>query len=156
MVRASTSGMIDFRKFDPWDAWWWRNLRWVLDELELRQTQEICRVQHSHWITLASHGNLTPDSFDKAKTNAGAALNKLLKATFPWLADKIGADGTKTEREDAVTAYQQEFGKPGEPRYEAMIDTITKALRNGPLTQREKERDRARRRARREAEAQGG
>lgn len=156
MVRASTSGMIDFRRFDPWDSWWWKNLRWIINELEAQQTRDICRVQHTHWITMASHGNLTDESFDKAKTNAGTAFNKLLKATFPWLADKIGEDGTRTDREEAVAAHQAMFGKPGDPHYEAMVDHAAAVLKKGPMSAREKEKDRARRRARRaQAEAEG-
>ena len=94
---------------------------------------------------------MTDESFDKAKSNAGAAFNRLLKATYPWLADKIGEDGTKTEREEAVDSYHQQFGRPGDPQYEAMIDTLYNALKKGKLSQREKEKDRARRRAKREA-----
>lgn len=155
MVRAATSGMINFSDFDPWDMWWWKKLKWTLDELDMTQTREVSLAQHNHWVTMAAHGNLTDESFDKAKANAGAAFNKLLKATYPWLADKIGEDGTKTEREEAVEAYYQQFGRPGDPQYEAMVDTLTKALRKGKLSPREKEKDRARRRAKREA-AQGG
>ena len=155
MVRAATSGMINFSDFDPWDMWWWKKLKWTLDELDMTQTREVSLAQHNHWVTMAAHGNLTDESFDKAKANAGAAFNKLLKATYPWLADKIGEDGTKTEREEAVEAYHQQFGRPGDPQYEAMVDTLTKALKKGKLSPREKEKDRARRRAKREA-AQGG
>ncbi len=151
MVRAATAGMIDFRRFDPWDSWWWKNLRWVLNELELTQTLDVCRVQHNHWITLAAHGNLTEESFGSAKTNAGTAFNKYLKAMYPWLADKIGEDGTRTDREEAIRAYQQEMGQPGDPHYEAMVDTLSKALKKGPLSNRDKARDRARRKAAREA-----
>lgn len=150
MLRASTTGMIDFRKFDPWDAWWWRNLRWILNELELQQTAEISKIQHAHWVTLASHGNLTSESFDKAKTNAGTAFNRLLKATYPWLADTIGEDGTRSEREEAVRLHEETFGKPGDPGYDAMVDNMLRATKR-PMTQREKEKDRARRRREREA-----
>ncbi len=149
MVRAATTGMINFGQFDPWDMWWWRKMRWVLDELSLQQTREVCLAQHNHWITIASHGNLTDESFDKAKANAGAAFNRLLKATYPWLADKIGEEGTRTDRQQAIEDYHRIFGRPGEPRYEAMIDTLYRAAKRGKLTQREKEKDRARRRAKR-------
>ena len=156
MVRASTTGMIDFRKFDPWDAWCWRNLRWVLNELEKQQIQDICRVQHNHWITIAAHGNLTEDSCSKAKANAGTAFNKLMKATFPWLADTIGEEGTKTDRDEAVAAYHDLFGRPGDPHYEAMVDELARAFAK-PMTALDKARDRARRKAAQEkAKLTGG
>ncbi len=151
MVRAMTAGMIDFRQFDPWDAWAWRRLRWVLNDLELQQTQDVCRVQHQHWVTLASHSNLTTESFDNVKKNAGNAFNKYLKATYPWLADKIGEDGTRSEREEGLLSYQQKYGKPGEKHYEAMIDTLHAAFAKGPLNSLEKAADRKRRREAREA-----
>ncbi len=153
MVRASTAGMIDFRRFDPWDSWCWKNLRWILNELETKQTAEVCSMQHNHWVTMASHSNLTEDSFSNAKTNAGNAFNKYLKATYTWLADKIGEDGTRSDREEAVEAYHREMGRPGDPHYEAMVDTISNALKKGPMSERAKARDRARRRAEREAAA---
>lgn len=158
MVRASTSGMIDFRQFDPCDTWSWKRLHWILAELETQQTIDVCRVEHNHWITLASHSRLTPESFDTLKTNACAAFNKLLKATYPWQADKIGEVGTQTERDEAVKTYQEIYGKPGEARYEAMVDTLLAELKKPPLTHWEKQRDRARRRKLREAaqQANGG
>ena len=153
MVRAAATGMIDFRQYDPWDTWWKKKLRWVLDELDLQQTMDVCRLEHNHWITLAAKPNLTPESFELVKTNASAKLNQFLKAAYPWLADEIGASGEQTDRDAAVAAYQAEMGKPGDPHYEIMVDTLTKALARGPLTQREKERDRARRQAARAAAA---
>jgi len=151
MVRAATTGMIDFDRFDPWDMWWWKRMRWVLDELDLQQTRDVCKAQHNHWVTIASHSNLTDESFDKAKANAGSAFNRLLKATYPWLADKIGEQGTQTERQQAVDDYHRMFGKPGDPQYEAMIDTLWRATQK-KLSPREKAKDRARRRERREAQ----
>ena len=151
MVRASATGMIDFAGFDPWDMWWWKKIRWVLDELDLQQTREVCMAQHNHWVTMASHSGLTDESWDQAKTNAGSAFNRLLKATYPWLADQIGEDGMKTDREQAIESYQEEFGKPGEERYEIMLDALLKALKKGKLTQREKEKVRAERRRKKAA-----
>lgn len=150
MVRASTSGMIDFSRFDLWDTWEWRRLRWTLDELELKHSREISITQHTHWITLAAKSNLTNDSFELCKRNAAGALNKLLQATYPWLSEQILADSDKTDRDDAVESYYREFGRPGEPQYEAMIDTISTALKRGKMSPRDKAKDRARRRALRE------
>ena len=152
MMRAATSGMFDFARFDPWDMWCWKKLKWTLNELSLQQTLDVKRVEHNHWVTMAAHGNLTPESFDRAKTNAASAMNEFLQAVYPWLADKIGKEGTQTDRDDAIASYQQIIGRPGEPQYEAMIDTILNATKNGKMTQRQKEKDRARIRAARAQE----
>lgn len=156
MVRASTSGMIDFRQCDPWDNWWWKRLRWVLDELEMTLLRDVSKTQHNHWITLASHGNLTDESFDAVKTNAKTALNRYLKAMYPWLADQIGEEGTQTDRENAVKSYEEEFGKPGDPHYEAMVDTLTTWFKKtqSPLDIDRERRERRKRREEAERAAQ--
>lgn len=128
MVRASTLGMIDFSEFDPWDLWWWRKMRWTIKELEREQTREVLTTRHNHWITLASHGRLKPESFEATKTNAQTALNQLLKATYPWLADKIGEEGTQTDRQQAIDAYHAQYGRPGEARYDAMVARLKQSL----------------------------
>lgn len=130
MVRAATLRMIDFSAFDPWDLWWWRRLRWVLKELEREQTREVLMTQHNHWVTLASNGNLTAESFDATKTNAQAALNRLLKATYPWLADQIGEEGLQTSRQRLIDDYRARFGSPGDPQYDAMVKKLKQVLKH--------------------------
>lgn len=129
MLRAANAGLIDFSQFDPWDAWWWRKLRWVTEELETQQAKETDLLYHHHWVSLAAYGKLPPESFDLAKTRATASINRILKSVYPWLADKIGEAGTQTEREEAVASYHQEYGRPGDPRYEAMVDTVARTLK---------------------------
>ena len=114
MVRAQTTGMIDFNQFDPWDTWWWRRTQWVLDELATQQSAKVAEIQHKHWITIVSNSRLTDDSFDKAKINASEAFNKVLKATYPWLSDSLNEEGSKTANTALVEAYREEFGNPGD------------------------------------------
>jgi hypothetical protein len=134
--------MIDFSQFDPWDSWWWRRTQWVLDELETQQASKVAELQHSHWITMASHSGLTDESFDNAKTNAGQAFNKFLKATYPWLNDELDAEGSKTANDALLAHYREEFGNPGDPQYEAMVSSLKAVFAKGPRTQWEKDRDR--------------
>ncbi len=141
MTRAATRGLIDFSRFDPWDLWWWKKLRWTINELEMDQTREVVTAQHNHWVTIASHSRLTNESFETAKTNATESFNRLLKLTYPWLADKIGEDAGATDRDAAIDAYHEIYGRPGEPRYEEMVTKLVAALRHKP-TRREKERRR--------------
>lgn len=157
MTRAATRGLIDFSQFDPWDLWWWKKLRWTINELEMDQTREVVTAQHNHWVTIASHSRLTDESFERAKTNAIASLNRLLKLTYPWLADKIGKDAVADDRDSAIEAYRERFGRPGEPRYEEMVTKLVAAL-SKKTTRREKERQRKLRRLRRQQElkAYGG
>jgi len=152
MVRAATAGMIDFTRFDPWDMWWWKKLKWTITELEAQQSREVALAQHNHWVTIASHSNLVEESFEKAKVNATTSFNQLLKLTYPWLADRIGEDGTKTDREEAVEAYHEIFGRPGEERYEQMVDQLAKSMRK--LSPREKDKARKMRKLKRQQRLQ--
>lgn len=145
MIRASTSGVIDFSKFDPWDAWWWRRLQWTLDELDRRYSREVEVVNHNHWVTSANHPNLTAESFDKAKTYATSSLNRILKLTYPWLSDKIGEAGLITERQQAIADYHEQFGRPGDPQYDDMVRRLRKVLQHKLTTAEKREARRLRR-----------
>jgi len=150
MVRAAASGMIDFSKFDPWDNWWWKKLSWIMSELADQQGREVTLAQHNHWITMCSHGGLTEDSFEDCKASASQAYTRLLQLTYPWNAHKIGADGTRTAREDAVATYHKIFGNPGEPRYEEMLDALHSVMKKGKQSSREKDKSRKMRKLRRQ------
>ncbi len=150
MVRAATSGMIEFSNFDPWDVWWWRKLDWTLTELANQMDREVVTARHNHWVTMSSHGRLTQESFDEAKASAGKAFNRLLALTYPWDADKIGEEGTKTARDEAVSQYHEIFGRPGEERYEKMVDELYAAMKQGKQTARQKDKSRKLRKLRRQ------
>ena len=142
MTRAATRGVIDFSQFDPWDAWWWKKLRWVLDEVEAEQNREVTRTQHNHWITLASHSRLTEESFEQIKINANEALQRFLKLSYPWLADKMTESSSQTNLDRMVEQHHEVFGKPGEARYEKMIDRMYKVMTGPKRSQRQKQIDR--------------
>lgn len=116
-----------------------------MDELELQYAKEINTIQHHHWITLATRRDLDDTSFETVKTNASNSLNRILQATYPWLAEQIGKDEEKSARDSVINDYHEMFGRPGEARYEAMVDEIHKALKNGKMTPRQKAQDRKRR-----------
>ena len=138
MVRASTLGLINFAQFDPMDGWWWKKLYWTIDELATTQNREAITLQHRHWSAFLGSPKLSSEGFDTAKTNSSAALNRFLKNIYPWLADEIGETGTQGERQQAVAQFTEEFGKPGERRYEEMVSTLSKFFAKGGATVREK------------------
>lgn len=140
MVRAATTGAIDFTQFDPWDLWWWKRTRWALDELETQLQAEVSKVQHTHWVTLASHGRLESTSFDTVVTNAQRAMDQYMKAMYPWLSSTIAEYESQHSTGAFVDQYHEEFGKPGEPRYEAMIAGLKEVFRKGKMTAVERDR----------------
>lgn len=120
MVRAATTGAIDFTQADPFDAWWWRRLHWTLEEIEQQHRRHILGAQHMHWVTLLSSGNLKQEGMETAWKNALSMLNRLTGSHFPWFQDQLEADG-RSGNETLLEEYRAEFGYPGEPRYEAMV-----------------------------------
>lgn len=152
MVRAATTGVIDFTQFDPWDLWWWKRTQWALDELETQLQGEVAKVQHAHWVTLASHGRLEPASFETTMLNARQALDEYMTAMYPWLADTIAGNAAQNSNEALMTQYREEFGSPGEPRYEAMIAGLKSVFRKGKLSSVERDRFLKNLRNKREAE----
>jgi hypothetical protein len=142
MLRAATLGIIDFAQFDPWDNWWWKRFRLILDEVGRKNNQEALNAQHQHWLALVAHSRLTEESWDSAKQSAGEALNGLLRGYFPWRAKEIGEAGIKSAREQAVASFHDLCGKPGEARYEQMVAELTSYFAKGKLSQREKELER--------------
>lgn len=157
MLKAATMGVVDFARFDPFDAWWWRRFYAVIEELGRQQNVLALQFQHAHHLALVANGRLTNDSWDNCRTAAGEALNRILKNIYPWRADEIGEAGTHTARERAIEQYREMVGSPGEPRYEHMVSELRKVLVKQTDWQKELERKRRRARhaqARAEQEAQ--
>jgi len=140
MLRASTAGLIDFSQFDPWDMWWWKKLKWVFNELELQSSKEINTIQHAHWMALVLRDDLEDTTFKQVQKNAATAMNRVLQANYPWLAEQIGEDDKKTDVDAMVAAYEEIIGKPGEPRYEIMVAEM-RALEKKQMRERAKQQN---------------
>ena len=132
MVRAANQGVLDYSKFDPFNPWWWKRFYWLLGELRAQQHRETTIASHLHWVTLASHSNLTPESFETAKKNAGDYLRELLHAYYPWVEIK----SEKTDQASLEQEFRDAYGYPGDPRYEKMVADAKRVLRK--LTRAEK------------------
>ena len=140
IVRAAMSGAIDYSKFDPDSVSSWLHHRWVTDEIERKQMLELQLLQHRHHAAFLSRPALTAASVEHVTASMRAAMNQAAKDMFPWLADQFGNAGLVTEREQAIEAYHELYGRPGEPGYEAMLKEMEEALQ--PATQAEKLRRR--------------
>ena len=117
MVRAAVTGAVDFAQYDPDDYRWWAGMWLRIRELQRQHEQAVAAARHSHWITLASHGNLEAASFQNALENANEALQQLSRAHYPWLDETAGAGS----RDEAVEEFRKAWGYPGDPQYEAMV-----------------------------------
>lgn len=83
-------------------------------------------TQHCHWVTLFANASLDRESFSNTKERAQEVLDKILKARFPWIADKFTATG---ETESLVSEFREMYGYPGDPRYEAMLVDMMAAFK---------------------------
>ena len=146
MLRAEAAGLIDFSRFDPRDSWWWRKLSWAVDELETQQFMDVARMRHNHWVTILTKPNLSQDSVESAKVEADTSLRRFLQGAYPWMAEELEKQTSGTSQEELVTRYQEEFGKPGDAKYDEMIQGLAKVFKKGKLSPSEKMevRDRAR------------
>jgi len=125
MIRAAATGVIDFTQFDPTSAWWWKRMYMLLGELVAQQHREINLAVHTHWVTLASHSRLSPESFTSTQQHANNALQTLLDSYYPWLENQKTGDPNKV----LMDAFRQQYGYPGDPRYEKMLAEAAAALR---------------------------
>lgn len=151
MTRALVRGAFDFKEFDPNDRWSLRKLRWVIDTLEKDALSQALTARHLHWVILASHGNLSDESFKTTQQNAAEGLQALFASATPWLADKILKPVADTGS-DAISKYIAEYGQPGDPRFDAMVATLRQELSAPPRTDAAREASRRARRLRLEAE----
>ena len=127
MVRAA-AGVHDPRPFDPYDVKCWRRLYWLLDEQEESDYRQFLLLQHRHWSARAQDAELSDDAHEQARQHTIKCVQQLADSWFPWT---VPPEGRKTDKEAAslVDAYQQEFGKAGEPAYEAMVSQLVAQIK---------------------------
>jgi hypothetical protein len=87
MVRAATTGAIDYSRADPAEKFWRIKHRLVLQELERADDQKLIECTHQHWCAYLSHGSLKEGGFDTAKKAAIRSLRGLERIIFPWQPD---------------------------------------------------------------------
>jgi len=84
MVRAATTGAINYAGADPTEKNWRIRHRLMLREVCRREEQNLLEHVHRHWCAFTSHGNLNEDSFGRVKTEVANVLTDLQNAIFPW------------------------------------------------------------------------
>lgn len=119
MVRAATTGAIDFAQFDPRNKTWWRRLDLILNELHREDLKTTSKIQHRHWLATALIPGLTPEQRADGRVNAENYLTQLTGLYFPWLKETLKKQSNP--QESAVEAFREMYGYPGEERYEKML-----------------------------------
>jgi len=142
MVRAAVSGAIDFDRFDSQDSWWQTRLNWVLHEISSQLSKESAVAQQTFWAAKISSGRFAADSLKAFSQHSLEALKDTLRELFPWHSDIFQQDTAKASTATAAEQHAEIFGRPGEARYEAMVDNVLKSLSRGRMTPLQKQRRR--------------
>ena len=121
MTRAAVTGAIDFAKADPFDKHWWRRLYWVMETIENEHRTRVLTLSQQHWSATRLINNLEPESYENARDQAHALLLRVMGCHYPWMRDELSRDSSHDERQDILDVYREEFGQPGDPKYDAMV-----------------------------------
>jgi hypothetical protein len=114
MVRAATSGMIDYTGADPRNRTWRIRHLLLLEDVARREEYAMITAAHQHWLALVAHGSLKEESFNNAKLTAGELLREIQNTLFPWRQPK--------EKPDAKVPVKSDNGK------DILVDDSTQAL----------------------------
>ncbi len=127
-------GAMDFSRLDPCDNKWWLKLAWVQEEIARQDALDVMRLQHMQWCHLVTANGLEGESANSIIRAANDYLRSYRKLQLPWIdtqqdtddGEGVNQDNTDSklqhsEVDDLVERYRQQFGSPGEERYERMI-----------------------------------
>jgi len=56
MVRAATTKVVDYTTFDPNNAWEWKRLKLLLDDMERQQDSDMFKTLHTRYAMLHASG----------------------------------------------------------------------------------------------------
>lgn len=128
MVRAATSGIIDFSKADPYDKQWMANLRLALAETSRRSQLDFVKVLHQHYVGMLAIDRLEDASFRKLRDRANELLDVIIQLQEPWNDDQVAA-ARKDQVKAAVQEWEDHYGSLSDPAVQAGIDETVEAVR---------------------------
>lgn len=117
MVRAATTGAIDYSRANPEEKFWRIRHRLVLHELERADEQKLLEYTHQHWCSYVSHGSLKEGGFEIAKKSAIKLLRGLEASVFPWNEkpeEEVKNSTMDTATEKLVKYYRQKVAQKNE------------------------------------------
>lgn len=85
MVRAATTGAIDYSRADPTSKQWRIHQHLILAEIRRQDDVRLLEDVHKHWLAYLAHGNLSEDSFKDVKTQAGNLITEIRRGILPWV-----------------------------------------------------------------------
>ena len=121
MVRAATTGVIDYTGADPRNRQWRIKHLLLLTEMARKEEYELVSAAHRHWLALVAHGSLTEESFGNAKTRSIEILQDIQKTLFPW-------DNIKKPQAAQTTAAEEKEAPKSTLEKDILVDESAKEL----------------------------
>ncbi len=84
MVRAATTKVVDYTKFDLNDVWEWKRLRLLLNDTERLQYADMFKTLHNHHVILSTAPTRTVDSRNHSAELAFSHRVQYMQQLQPW------------------------------------------------------------------------
>lgn len=114
MAQAAATGAFDFSRFDPANRMSRLHLNIICETVHRNLIAEVTTANILRTAAIASGANA--ESFRSLSDASHEYLKTLLELKCPWRITE-----TVSDVDLLVKAYHDEYGRPGEARYDAMI-----------------------------------
>lgn len=122
MLRAHTSGALDFSQSDRYSRSWVLKEMWVLEQIETAALTRIMELRHGLHVG-AIGGVAGTETYTHHFQHAHQALDLVCKLLMPWFEWKTGQD---VNVEDHIKAWEEAYNiKMGSPEWDAMMNKFT-------------------------------
>jgi hypothetical protein len=121
MVRAAATGAFNFAGHDPLDHYWWRRLRWTLNELVRKSNLEYHSREFAFQTGLLSCQRIASSDWEANQTKCGDTLAAMHHDLFPWVAGASKPGTTGTEANQLERLWVEHFGDPNDPAVQAQL-----------------------------------
>ena len=129
MIKAASSGLIDFATFNPHSVASWTRLKLLLEELDKQNTVRLWEMQHHQQLSMMSHTDMTTESLDKSWESATGIVNDVADILFPWNAGADDSAERKTAYDRLRDSWVTAWGDPSDPTVSATIKATADWLR---------------------------
>lgn len=85
MVRAATTGVVDYTKFDLGDKWEWKRLQLLVDDMERLQFADMFKTLHKYHVALSVAPTRTVESRNEHGEIAFNHRVQYMQQVQPWM-----------------------------------------------------------------------
>lgn len=92
-LRSAALGLVDYSKFDRYDAMWWRHWRLKLQGMRDLDNQHILLAAYQFNLALVSSSKIGSDGFTTVQDNARSLFEDYRGSLRPWLGQDAASRG---------------------------------------------------------------